>query len=274
MATKDNEELNKSIDTLIDSLFVGEESEDGVEKSIDIAKDASETADEAVSKAPKSKKDEARGAGRPKQISDVPQTDLDGRRGSDYDSSTTEKGKEKDQDEIDQVGTSTQINSKGGGDAGKPRQAPYKKSLSEDEYAEYEELKKAQTERVSEELRKVAKDEQEELIKSVIERTATRYESKIESLEKSLNEQGQLMKAMANQPIQAKSITNIEALEKGSDNYSSEPESFTRSEMLDAAEELQKSGEITVTEVIELENNGFIYNPASRKKLEQRLNKN
>lgn len=43
--------------------------------------------------------------------------------------------------------------------------------------------------------------------------------------------------------------------------------------MLDAAEELFKAGEITDSEVIELDNNGYIYNPESRAKLERFLSK-
>ena len=91
------EELNKSIDALIDDIF--SEEEEVVEKSIDIVQDNKATADEAVNQAPKAQKDESRGAGRPKQVSDVPQMDMDGRRESKYDDSTTENENKEDEPE-------------------------------------------------------------------------------------------------------------------------------------------------------------------------------
>ena len=69
---KNSEQLNKSIDSLIDDLFT-----DTVEKgdALNIAGDAKTTADAAIAAAPKMQDDAARGAGRPAQISDVPNTD-------------------------------------------------------------------------------------------------------------------------------------------------------------------------------------------------------
>ena len=85
------EAMNKSIDAMIDELFT----EAPVEKSIDISKDAKTTADAAVNQAPKGQDDDKRGAGRPKQISDVPKTDTDGKRDGKYDDDITENdGKE------------------------------------------------------------------------------------------------------------------------------------------------------------------------------------
>jgi len=267
------EKLVKSIDEMIDQLFAEEKKDVEIEKSIDIAKDSETKADAVVGKAPKGQKDEKRGAGRPKEISDVPETDEDGKRAKDYDAAISEKAKEEDQSEAGQVKESNQIKAKGGNDAKKPKVAPFRKDLSEEEFAEYETLKKAREEANAKELRKAEEVKQEELIKSIIEKTASKYESKIEALEKSLNESQVILKAMANKPVTAKSITNIEALEK-SQAPDDKPETFTKSEMLDAAEKLFFKGEITDENVTELENNGYIYDEEARAKLENFLTKN
>src|SRR5689334_1375753 len=90
------DELNKSIDTLLDEVFGEPET---TEKSIDIAKDAKTTADAVMSGVPSGQKDESRGAGRPKQISDVPQNDMDGRRESEYDDAIAEASGDKEPEE-------------------------------------------------------------------------------------------------------------------------------------------------------------------------------
>lgn len=265
------ESLNKSIDDLIDQVFA-----EDVEKSIEIAKDAKTKADEVANKAPKGQKDEARGAGRPKQISDVPQNDMDGRRDSQYDSSISEKGKEKDQEEADQVKEMNQLKAKGGQDASAPKQAPYmKKSMSDEDADELEAFRKAKKESEVEELRKADEQKQEDLIKSVVDRTAekvsAKYEGEISDLKKSLNEQLTLTKAMANSPRTAKSITGIEQLEKSTETPAggSQPEAFSKSEAKDLAVEAFEKGFITEDEAIEMDNNGYIYNEASRKNFEK-----
>ncbi len=262
MSNKNIEELNKSIDSLIDELFL-EESK--VEKSLDIAKDASTTADQAVNKAPSAQNDEARNAGRPKQISDVPNKDQDGKRSSEYDASIAENSKEKDQDEVDQIKEMNQIKeaNRAKNTAKDPQIAPFQKSLSEAEFNEYVALKKAKNE-VDE---KNKGKEQEELIKSIVSSVGKRYEGQIEELTKSLKQQESLIKAMANKPQSAKSITNIEAIEKSFDKPAKTAEFFSKSELLDAAEELFKAGKLRDTHVIELENNGFIYNQEARETL-------
>lgn len=271
--SKENEELIKSIDSIIADLF---EEDESVEKSIDIAKDASTTADKVISSAPSTQSDEMRGGGRPKQISDVPMVDEDGKRSKEYDSAISEKAKEEDQEEADQVKEMNQIKEGGRASASKaPEVKPFKKSLTEEEFEEYIALKKAKEESEKEEIKKAQVQQQEELIKSVVERTSKVYEEKIESLTKSLNEQSQLVKAMANKPQRSKSITNIEAVEKSFNSESGETiqKSFTKSEILDAAEELAKSGKISVDNVIELENNGYIFNKDAREAVENYLNK-
>jgi hypothetical protein len=273
-----NEKLEKSIDELIDSVFA----EEIVEKSIDIAGDAKKTSDEALNNPEASawKSDESRGAGRSKQISDVPVTDQDGRRDSEYDTSISEDAKEEDQAEINQISDMSQIEEKNrmGSKAKAPEMAPFKKSLSEEEYNEYQELKKAKEASEAEELKKAEVAKQEELIKSVVERTTNEikksYEGKIESLEKSLAESNKMIKAMANAPRSSKSITGIEQLEKSVDESNApKQETFSKSEMLDAAEELMMKGQLREDHVIELDNNGYIYDTNARKVLENYLSK-
>ncbi len=261
-----NEELMKSIDAEIDALFSEEEvkTEESVEKSIDIKKDADKTADAAVAKAPKAQKDEARGAGRPKQISDVPQTDTDGARAKDYDKDIKERDdKEDEPEETDQV----------------KEPAKMKKSveISEEEYEQFQALKKSQEEKTEEELKKAETQKQEDLIKSVLEKAEAKHKTEMDELRKSLKEQGDLIKAMAKKPVQSKAITNIDVIEKGGSkgskvSTSTEEEFFSKSEMLDAAEELAKAGKIPTEAVIELENTGNVYNPHYKKLIERKLN--
>jgi len=247
-----DEKLNKSIDALIDELF-----SENVEKSVQIAKDAKMTADEAMAQVPK-----APNPGHPlKQISDVPQTDTDGARAKEYDSAISEKGKEDDQEESDQVAP--------------PKNLKKSTELSEEEYAEFQAFKKSKEVAKVEELKKAEEDKIENLIKSVVEKTASKYEVKIDELSKSLNEQRELVKAMASQPQKSKAITNLQVLEKstGNNGQSSRSESFTKSEILDAAEELVAKGQLSMDSVIELEQTGHLYNPNHRKLIEQHLNK-
>lgn len=254
------ENLNKSIDAMIDELFA----EKSVEKSLDVASMASTKADEAVNKAPKAQKDEDRSAGRPKQISDVPQTDMDGKREGDYDGSIAAKQKEDEPSETDQVKTSDQT--KGKQDKSNP---PMMKSISEQEYAEFVAFKKAQEEKQKDEVLKKTRDEQRDLIKSAIKEATSSISKENEELRKSLAETQELVKAMAERPQRRKSIDGIQALEK-SQTEDQGPQSFSKSEMLDAAEELvmKKSTDFRDDHLIELENTGFIFDQRARTVLE------
>lgn len=284
------EELNKSIDALIDDVF-SDEAPENVEKAspIDIAHDASETADEAVNQAPKGQKDEARGAGRPAQISDVPQVDMDGRRESEYDASTTEnENKEDEPDETDQSPAIDQ-SSEGKGrlpKSGKaPAVRPFKKSegFNEDEWNEYQALKKAKEDAEAEELRKAeekaeqeklekARKEQESLIKSAVTEALAPLQKENEELKKSLRDQGELVKAIASQPQRPKSITGIEQLEKSQDPDLKEgPESFSKAEVKDAAFELAKSGKISEDAAYEIDMTGTTSDMEARARVEKYL---
>jgi hypothetical protein len=139
--------------------------------------------------------------------------------------------------------------------------------------AEMEELEAFRAEKLAkaEEMRKnEVEANQEALIKSIVDRTAEKYEAKIAELQKSMKESADLVKAVANAPRSPKSITSVSALEK-SMSPDDKPQSFSKAEMLDKAEELFRKGELKDDEVIELENNGFIYNATSRAKLEKAL---
>ena len=283
-----NEEMNKSIDLLIDDLFA----EDNVEKSIDIAKDADTKADDAVANAPKAQDDAARGAGRPKQISDVPKTDMDGKRESEYDASITEnEGKEDQPDEVKKQSKAIDQVSKEGHPAGEskaPKVRPFRKSedgenilfksesgeeveLSADLVAEVVALRKSKAEAAEAEKLQKAKDEQNDLIKSAVAEALAPMKEENDKLQKAFDEQAKLLKSMSEQPVQSKSITGIEQLEKSVDPENTEPESFTKSEMKDAAFELAKSGEISDDVCYEMDMTGTISDQYARARIEKYL---
>ena len=259
------EAMNKSIDAMIDDLFA---EETPVEKSIDISKDAKTTADAAVNQAPKGQDDDKRGAGRPKQISDVPKTDTDGKRAKKYDDDITEnEDKEMSPEE-----------SKKQADKNRSDQT-MKKSISDEEYAEYQELKKAKEEAEKAEELKKAEEAQADLIKSAVAEATSKISEENEELKKSLKETQEMVKAMAERPQRRKSVSNIQAVEKGqsADEAAaggSQGESFSKSEMLDAAEELalnKSCPEFKIDHVTELEQTGYIYEPHVRKIFEDHL---
>lgn len=253
--TQENEELNKSLDLLIDELFVEEASEEVVEKSmIKDEKPQKETADEAMRQVPKSENDENRNAGRPEQISDVPANDEDGKREGQYDSKIAKKnedGKVKEQDQVQPP-------------------ADMKKSLSDAEYAEYQALKaKAAKDAQAETLAK-AKVEKEDLIKSAVEAVAGRFEEKLSKANAQIEEQAALIKSLASKPKASKAITSVQAVERFAKSENA-PSKFSKNDVLDVAEELVKSGKITAEHVIELEQTGFIYETEARGILEREL---
>ena len=278
----EQESLVKSIDDLIDELF-----------TVDIAKDAQTKADEAANQAPKAQKDEARNAGRPKQISDVPQNDMDGRRASEYDAAITENENKEDEPEEakkqaisqDQTQDKNRIASK----PSAPAMRPFKKSttedgleveeqISEEDWEAFQAFKKSQAEakeaeelKKAEDLAKAEVEKQEALIKSAVENATSDLRKSMEDLAKTNQEQAELIKAMAATPQSPKSVTGIEQLEKSQDPELTEPETFTKSQMLDAAESLALDGKIPMEAVIELENTGTVNNGSIRKSIEAKL---
>lgn len=271
------DELNKSIDSLIEELFA-----EPVEKSLDLAKDSKTTADAALAAVPSMEDDAARGAGRPKQIADVPETDEDGKRAGQYDASISSVQAEEENEEAKKQARSVSQLS----EAGRLSQAPsmkdprLTKSVSEEEYAEFEAFKKAKAEKEeatklevlkkAEDLKKV---ETETLIKAAVESALGGLRKENEELKKSMNEQTALVKAMAAQPVRAKSVTGIEALEKSTEATKRESNEFSKSEKLDAAERLVMKKSLPMDAVIELENTGTVYNPQHRALIEAELQK-
>lgn len=250
-------DLNKSIDSLIDELFA-----EPVEKSnmIKDQKPQKETADEAVNAAPKSEKDEKRDAGRPKQISEVPQTDTDGNRAGEYDGKIAAEHTDAKKKEDSQVEVPQQMKKS-------------ENTLTDEEVAEYRALKKAKKqERKAEDLRK-AQTMQVDLIKSAVIEATSGLRKENEDLRKSMEEQGNLIKSMANKPQKSKAVTNVQAVEKFQKSSSGSGNTFSKSELLDVAEDLVKSKQLTVEHVIELENNGFIYDNEARRVLEREINR-
>lgn len=260
----ENEILAKSIDGLIADIF-----EEPIEKSIDIAGDSKTKADEVVNKAPKGQDDASRGAGRPKEISDVPDTDEDGKRAGSYDSSIAGKQSEDDLDEADQVKEGDPKEQK----TAASKVVPLRKSVELDdaEYAEFQAFKKSQVE-AQEQLQKAEQvKEQEQLIKSAVLEATESLQKANDDLHARFEAQEQLIKSIAKAPQRAKSVVGLEHLEKGSDPVSDGPQAFSKSEVLDAAEELVKGGTIPMEAVIEIENTGVVYNPEHKQAIEQHL---
>ena len=258
--TEASEELTKSIDALIDELFVEESPvSEEVEKSM--VKDESpetETADEAMKKVPAAQKDESRNAGRPEQISDIPQKDKDGKREKKYDDAIAEKKSDKDGKTAEQSQTQP------------PKEMKKSVEISEEEYAEFQTFKKSQEEAAEVEKLEKAKKEQTDLIKSAVAEATQFFKSENEELQKKIEEQGKLLRAMANKPRPAKAITNIAALEK---SETAKQATFSKAEVLDIAEDLVKSNRLSMEHVIELENTGYIFDESARSVLESEVKK-
>jgi len=262
--TQVTEDINKSLDLLIDELFIEDEetqkvSEEPVEKSmVKDMKQSKETADEAVAQAPKAEDDKKRNAGRPEQISDVPKTDEDGKRSGDYDSDIAKKNEDAKKKEDDQVKPSSEMVKKA--------------AFSDEEYKEYQELKKAKEDSEKEEALKKARAEQSDLIKSAVLEATSEIRKENEELKKSLSEQIELIKSIANKPQKAKAITNLNAVEKFQKS-DAQSNFFSKKDVLDIAEELVKSKKLSMENVIELENSGYIYDEEARRVLEAEIKK-
>lgn len=282
---KTNEQdLNKSIDAMIDELFAEPVSK--ASDNLDVASASRTTADAAVSAAPKMQDDASRGAGRPKQISDVPSTDEDGKRDGQYDSSIASVQSEEENPEA--KAQSKSIDQTTG--TGRLSQAPsmkdprLTKSVSEEEYAEYQALKKAKSDadakaeelRKSEEIKKsedLKKAEMENLVKSAVAAAIEPLKRENQELKTTITKSETLLKAMAGQPQRAKSITGIEALEKSEREDSGQKE-YSRAEKLDAAERLVMKKSLPMEAVVELENTGTVFRKDWQQAIEAELQKN
>lgn len=281
------EELNKSMDQLIDEFFSEEavatasetekvekseepkaeekkegattasleKASDAVHEIIGEAKQAKEEkdpnknpatlADDAGNNPPKSEEDEKEGKkrGRPSDLSQMSQRDMStGESKGSYDASIVEASKNPSMPEASQV---------------QPPEHMKKADVVEISREEYEALKKAQS---------------EALVKAEVEKATSEIRRENEDLRKQLNDTTSLVKALAKRPQPRKSISSVAALEKG--GYSEVPESkeFSKSEKLDAAEALVKSGDLSDEDLIELETTGTLLDGSKRSKIERKLN--
>jgi len=262
---KNAEAFEKSIDTLIDELFAegGEELEKGAKsetmaiaekspakgKSIGDDQKPVMTADENGA-AKEGEEDEEAGKkrGRPADLSTMSERDANGASKGKYDASITEKAKTP------------------------PNETTVAKSFTVTE-EEYELLQKAKADQKEETLRKAVR-EQKDLIKSAVIEATKPLADENEALRKSLNETQELVKSMARKPQPRKSVSSVQVLEKSFQDGAeggNKAETFTKSEMLDTAEELVKSNQLNIDHVVELENTGYIFEPRARAVLEKAL---
>lgn len=278
--TNQETDLNKSIDTLIEGLFSEPVAKAG--ENFEVANAAKTTADAAIAAAPASQDDASRGAGRPKQISDVPKNDEDGARAKEYDGAiASAQGEEENPEAKKQSRSIDQTSSVGRMGEGPKMKDPRlsKSEISEEERAEFEEFKKAKAQKAeqekADELKKaedLKKAELENLVKSAVAQALEPVKKENEQLKKSLDESNALVKSMAAQPQRAKSVTGIEALEK-SQPESTGPQEFTKKDKLDAAERLVMKKSLPMDAVIELENTGTVYNKEWQRAIEAELQK-
>lgn len=282
-----SDELNKSIDLLLDEVFGETET---TEKSIDIAKDAKTTADAVMASIPGSQDDKSRGAGRPKEISDVPSKDQDGKRDGQYDASIASVQKEEENEEAKKQAKAVDQCSSAGHSAASPKapkMAPFKKSdgseLTEEDFRAFESFQKSQKEQAEKQAQEATKAEElrksedlrkanEDLVKSAVAQATAKLAKENEDLRKSVQETNALVKAMAAQPMPSKSITNIQALEKSvREDEKTGQETFSKSDILDAAFELAKAGKISSEVVSEIEMTNRCSNAEARAKIEKFL---
>lgn len=273
------QDLNKSIDSLIEDLFAEPVVKAG--ENFEVANASKTTADAAIASAPKMQDDASRGAGRPKQISDVPSNDEDGKRDGQYDASIASGQSEEENEEAKKQAKSIdQTSSAGRMGEGKKMSDP---RLSKSDQEELEAFRKAKADaeakadelKKSEEIKKaedLKKAELENLVKSAIATAIAPLKQENETLKKSLNESATLIKAMAGQPQRSKSITGVDALEKSTPEGGERTE-FTKAEKLDAAERLVMKKSLPMDAVIELENTGTVYNPQWQQAIAAELQK-
>lgn len=282
---KTNEALNKSLDEMIDDLFA----QDTIAKSDEMPSMSMDEKEDAYDSDKKSKgemdEENKIAAMAPRKMDEK-----DANRMSPLladENGAAEEEKETEDDEVAGMkrGRSEDLSawskrSKDGESMGSydasithpamnvPNETTVAKSTFEISKEDFEILKKAKTQKVEEELRK-AKKEQTTLIKSAIFDATSALRKENEQLRKSFQETQELIKSMARKPQPRKSVAGVQVLEKSFEGQeAAQSNTFSKSEMLDVAEALVKSKQLSVEDVIELEDTGYIYNPASRAKLE------
>ena len=147
-------------------------------------------------------------------------------------------------------------------------------SISEDEWNEYRSLKKSKLETSMDNLRKsFLEDDQKDILKSAITEATEDLKRENRELKKAFRRQRRMIKDYSEQPKPSKMITAVDNLGKSIVSDQPRQTNFTKSEKLDVAEALFKSGKLRDNHVIELENNGYIYDKKASKILNDELNR-
>ena len=240
------EELLKAAKTLVDEFFVKDE-------EVSKAKPGESLADAHMAEVPGSTDDDKMNHGRPKEISDVPKKDKDGKRASSgLDAITSNKDLElepaeaKTQSKTLQAPTGQTVTVK---DV-LPEQRLY---LSKDQVDEYEELKKAKAD--SERKEKIEADEkrQKDIVKAAVSDEMKGLKDLVKSLVDKSSAQDQLLKSIDASPATTpKAITNVDAIEKAK-TPDAAPQAITKSTVLDALEKLWEDKKIPDTILIDYE---------------------
>lgn len=273
---KHNEALEKSIDSLIEAMLM-EKSEDVMSDLIGADKHdgpnpqdpkaAKTTADAALPAEPPTEK-EGRG-GRPAEVHEIREEQGDANEEDVGQGKKTKEAKGYDAVQSPAMDpkpeTTVSHNPAGeGSDMSKGR------LISEDDY---QFLVKAKEMLKARQIKK-SQEKTETLVKSIVAKETDGLMRVNQALSKKLEETTNLLKSLGSRPRPSKSITSAVALEKSfgsNDPHAGEGQEFTKSQKLDAAESLMKSGALSMNDVIELENTGFIYDKRKRDLVEAKL---
>lgn len=284
--------LNKASDAIHE--IIGEPKQAKEEK--DPNKNSPTRADDPANDAPKSEEDEKAGKkrGRPEDLSQMANRDMStGESKGAYDSSVSHASVNPNMSEASQVKQPENLKSKGSDksadDSDKAEQSQDQKSSDHPELKEFsqvrlpEHLIKGDTVEISKEeyetlkkfqaesLKKADVEQTSTLIKAEVEKATSSFKKENEDLRKEVEKTTTLLKALVKKPQPRKSISSLAALEKGGQSYEQAEKFYSRDEKLDAAEELVKSKDLTLEDVIELENTGTLLDPAKRARIERKL---
>lgn len=273
----EREKLEKSIDSLIDKLFMKKAEPVPGFPSLDSKNEGSKenpqtpelaqgtkSADQVMATVPDSEDEKDGKNGRPRDPSNMDHRDADGESHLDFPSGVSTPNEDGHVSEQSQTDTSSA-----------PEQQVSKSTVAISK-EDFEFLKKARAAEKAEALKK-AREEQANLIKSVVLEATKEIRQENADLKKSLTDTQEMLKKALRQPKPQKSVSSVAALEKsfgGNAPESRESETFSKSEMLDAAERLVKANKLPLEAAIELEDTGFMYNPAHRAMLEAELKRN
>lgn len=270
------ESLEKSIDSLIEAMLL-EKSEDVMdalvgkpvhddEQNPQDPKAAKTTADAALP--PETATEHEGRGGRPAEVHEIREEQGDSNEEDVGQGKKTKEAKGYDavQSEAKEVHPETTVSHNPAGDHADMNKGVL---ISKEDYAF---LVKAKEMVKARQLKK-SQEKQESLVKSMIAKETEGLVRVNSALAKKLEETTNLLKSLGSRPRQSKSITSASALEKSFSDARTQDEQteFTKAQKLDAAESLMKSGEISMNDVIELENTGFIYDPRKRAAVERKL---